>query len=188
MIQDWRDRWGEGDFPFLFVQLANYQTNGRWPVLRESQSETLRLANTGMAVAIDVGEPKDIHPKNKQDVGLRLALAARAIAYGQAVEYSGPVFRTASVEGSAMRVYFTHADGMAAKGSELKGFEVAGADGKFVPAEGKVEGNTILVSNSSVAAPMSVRYGWADDPGCNLVNQAGLPASSFRSEIPRYGW
>jgi len=96
MIQDWRNRWGQGDFPFLFVQLANYQTNGRWPVLRESQTETLRLANTAMAVTIDVGEAKDIHPKNKQDVGLRLALAARAIAYGQAVEYSGPMFRTAA--------------------------------------------------------------------------------------------
>jgi sialate O-acetylesterase len=189
MIQDWRNRWGQGDFPFLFVQLANYQTNGRWAVLRESQTETLRLANTGMAVAIDVGEPKDIHPKNKQDVGLRLALAARAIAYGQPVEYSGPMYRTATPEGSAMRVYFTHADGMSGRGgAEVKGFEVAASDGKFAPAEAKIDGATIVVSSSSVAAPVSVRYGWADDPGCNLVNQAGLPASPFRSEVPRYGW
>jgi len=189
MIEDWRNRWGEGDFPFLFVQLANYQTNGRWPVLRESQSETLRLANTAMAVTIDIGEPKDIHPKNKQDVGLRLALAARAIAYGQPVEYSGPVYRTATPEGGALRVYFTHADGMAGRGAtEIKGFEVAGADGKFAPADAKVEGATIVLTSASVAAPLTVRYGWADDPGCNLVNQAGLPASPFRSEIPRYGW
>jgi sialate O-acetylesterase len=189
MIEDWRNRWGQGNFPFLFVQLANYQTNGRWPVLRESQSETLRLANTGMAVTLDIGDSKDIHPKNKQDVGLRLALAARAIAYGQALEYSGPVYRVATPEGGALRVYFTHADGMAARGGgELKGFEVAGADGKFVAAEARVDGETVVASSPSVPAPVTVRYGWADDPGCNLVNRAGLPASSFRSEIPRYGW
>jgi sialate O-acetylesterase len=189
MIQDWRNRWGQGDFPFLFVQLANFQTNGRWAVLRESQTETLRLANTGMAVAIDVGETKDIHPKNKQDVGLRLALAARAIAYGQAIEFSGPMFRTAAPEGSGIRVYLTHADGMTGRnGPEIKGFEVAGADGKFAPASAKVEGDSILVASAGVEAPVSVRYGWADDPGCNLINQAGLPASPFRSEVPRYGW
>jgi sialate O-acetylesterase len=189
MIQDWRNRWGQGDFPFLFVQLANYQTNGRWAVLRESQTETLRLANTGMALAIDIGEPKDIHPKNKQDVGLRLALAARAIAYGQTVEYAGPMFRTANPEGPGMRVYMAHADGMTGKnGPEIKGFEVAGADGKFVPASARVEGDTVLVASAGVDAPVSVRYGWADDPGCNLVNQAGLPAVPFRSEVPRYGW
>jgi sialate O-acetylesterase len=188
MIEDWRNRWGQGDFPFLFVQLANYQSNGRWPVLRESQTETLRLANTGMAVTLDIGESKDIHPKNKQDVGLRLALAARAIAYGHAVEYSGPSFRQATPEGVAMRLYFSHADGMAARGGELKGFEVAGADGKFAAADARVDGQTIVVSSPSVPAPVSVRYGWADDPACNLVNRAGLPASSFRSEIPRYNW
>ena len=189
MIEDWRNRWGQGDFPFLFVQLANYQTNGRWPVLRESQTETLRLANTGMAVINDIGEAHDIHPKNKQDVGLRLSLAARAMVYRRPVEYSGPMYRTAVPEGAAMRVYFTHADGMTARGGgDLKGFEVAGADGKFAPAEAKVEGSAVVVSSGSVTAPVSVRYGWADDPGCNLVNQAGLPASSFRSEIPRYGW
>ncbi len=184
MIEDWRDHWGEGDFPFLFVQLANFQTNGWWPVLRESQTETLRLANTGMAVAIDVGEPKDIHPKNKQDVGLRLALAARAIAYHEPVEYSGPLFETAAVESGAMRVYFTHADGMHAAGTAgapIAGFEVAGADGKFVAAQARVEGDTVVASNPQVDAPVAVRYGWADDPGCNLVNQMGLPASPFRS-------
>jgi sialate O-acetylesterase len=189
MIQDWRNRWGQGDFPFLFVQLANYQTNGRWAVLRESQTETLRLANTGMAVINDIGEAKDIHPKNKQDVGLRLALAARAMVYGQPVEYSGPIYRAAAPEGAAMRVYFSHADGMTARGGgEIKGFEVAGADGKFAPAEVRVEGDTILLTSGSVTSPVSVRYAWADDPGCNLVNQAGLPAGGFRSEVPRYGW
>ncbi len=186
MIQDWRNRWGEGDFPFLFVQLANYKANPWWPVLRESQTETLRLRNTGMAVTIDIGESNDIHPKNKQDVGKRLALAALHVAYGKSLEYSGPMFRQATAEGGAMRVYFTHADGMQARGGgAITGFTVAGADGNFAPAEAKVEGDTIVVSSAQVTAPMAVRYAWADDPACNLVNQAGLPASPFRSDQPR---
>jgi sialate O-acetylesterase len=186
MIEDWRNRWGEGDFPFLFVQLANFKSNQWWPVLRESQTETLRLRNTGMAVTIDVGESTDIHPKNKQAVGNRLALAALHVAYGKAVEYAGPVFGQAAPEGGAMRVYFTHADGMQARGGgAITGFTIAGADGGFVPAEAKVEGNTILVSSPQVASPSAVRYAWADDPVANLVNQAGLPAGPFRSDQPR---
>jgi sialate O-acetylesterase len=187
MIQDWRNRWGQGDFPFLFVQLANFKSNQWWPVLRESQTETLRLRNTGMAVAIDIGESTDIHPKNKQDVGKRLALAALHTAYGKAIEYSGPIFRQATPEGGAMRVYFSHADGMQARGGggAITGFTVAGADGNFVAAEAKVEGDTIVVSSAQVAAPVAVRYAWADDPVSNLVNQAGLPAGPFRSDQPR---
>jgi sialate O-acetylesterase len=188
MIEDWRNRWGEGDFPFLFVQLANFKANPWWPVLRESQTETLRLANTGMAVILDIGESKDIHPKNKQDVGLRLALAARALTYHQPIEYSGPMFQSATPEGAAMRVYFTHADGLQpAGGGAAKGFEIAGADGKFVEAEARVEGATVVVSSAQVSAPSAVRYAWADDPVCNLVNQVGLPAGPFRSDQPRYG-
>jgi sialate O-acetylesterase len=188
MIEDWRNRWDEGDFPFLFVQLANYKSNQWWPVLRESQTETLRLANTGMAVIVDIGESKDIHPKNKQDVGLRLALAARALTYHQPIEYSGPLFQSAAPEGGAMRVYFTHADGLhPASGSALQGFEVAGDDGRYVEAEARVEGATVVVSSAQVSAPSAVRYAWADDPVCNLVNQVGLPASPFRSGQPRYG-
>ena len=187
MIQDWRNHWGEGDFPFYYVQLANYKSNIYWPVLRESQTETLRLNNTGMAVIIDIGESRDIHPKNKQDVGLRLALIARAQTYHQAVEYSGPMFRTAAPENGAIRVYMTHADGMQARGGgAIAGLEVAGADGKFVEAQATVDGNTLLVSSAQVAAPVAVRYAWADDPVCNLVNQAGLPASPFRSDQPHY--
>jgi sialate O-acetylesterase len=187
MIEDWRNRWGEGDFPFLFVQLANFQTNGWWPILRESQTETLRLRNTGMAVAIDIGESRDIHPKNKQDVGNRLALAAMHIAYAQPVEYSGPVFQQAIPESGRMRVYFTHADGMQPRGGgAVTGFMVGGADGKFVPADAKIEGNTVVVSSSDVQNPTSVRYAWADDPQSNLVNQAGLPAGPFRSDQPHY--
>ncbi|HXK05608.1 MAG TPA: sialate O-acetylesterase [Verrucomicrobiae bacterium] len=187
MIQDWRNRWGEGDFPFYFVQLANYKSNQFWPVLRESQTETLRLANTAMAVIIDIGESRDIHPKNKQDVGLRLALAARALTYRQPVEYSGPMFQTAAQEGGAMRVYMTHTDGMQARGGgAIAGFEVAGRDGNYVEAQAKIEGATLVVSSPQVAEPVAVRYAWADDPVCNLVNQAGLPASPFRSDQPHY--
>ncbi|MES1257060.1 MAG: sialate O-acetylesterase [Acidobacteriota bacterium] len=182
MIRDWRRAWGAGDFPFLFVQLANYKANPSWPELREAQRETLSLANTGMAVTIDIGNPGNIHPTNKQDVGLRLALAARAIAYGEKLEYSGPMFRQALREGPEMRVWFGHTGGgLVAKGGSLKGFEIAGADRKFVPAEARIDGGSVVVTAVGVAAPAYVRYAWADNPDCNLYNAEGLPASPFRS-------
>ncbi len=184
MIQDWRRAWGQGDFPFLFVQLANFKTgpDAKWPELRDAQRQTLALANTGMAVTVDIGNATDIHPKNKQDVGLRLALAARAITYGEKIEYSGPLFRQATPEGNSLRVWFDHTGtGLAAKGGALKGFELAGADRKFVPAEAVIDGTTVMVSSASIGAPAYVRYGWADDPDCNLYNAEGLPASPFRS-------
>lgn len=185
MIRDWRGAWGVGDFPFLFVQLANFKTkNGAgWPVVREAQSQTLSLARTGMAVTIDIGDPEDIHPRNKQEVGRRLALAARAIAYGESVEYSGPIFRQAIPEGGTMRVWFDHAArGFTAKGTTLKGFEIAGADHQFVAADARIDDRTLVVSSTSVPHPLYVRYGWADSPECNLYNAEGLPASPFRSE------
>lgn len=182
MIRDWRRAWGTGDFPFLFVQLANFKANPSWPDLREAQRETLSIANTGMAVTIDIGNPTNIHPTNKQDVGLRLALAARAVAYGEKLEYSGPLFRQALREPAAIRVRFDHPGaGLVAKGGALKGFEIAGADHKFVPADARIDGASVVVSASSVAAPMYVRYAWADNPECNLYNSEGLPASPFRS-------
>jgi len=184
MIQDWRSAWGQGDFPFLFVQLANFKTepDTQWPELRDAQRQTLALANTGMAVTIDIGTTDDIHPKNKQDVGLRLALAARAITYGEKIEYSGPLFRQATPEGSSLRLWFDHmGGGLTAKGGSLTGFEIAGADRKFVPAEAAIDGATIVVSSPSVSAPVFVRYAWSDDPRCNLYNAEGLPASPFRS-------
>ena len=184
MIQDWRRAWGEGDFPFLFVQLANFKTgpDSHWPHLREAQTQTLSLVNTGMAVTIDIGNSTDIHPTNKQEVGRRLALAARAIAYGEHLEYSGPMFLQAARDGSLLRVDFTHTGGgLTAHGDGLKGFEIGGEDGKFVPAEARIEGTAVLVSSPSVPAPVEVRYGWADDPVCNLYNGEGLPASPFRS-------
>jgi sialate O-acetylesterase len=184
LIEDWRHEWGVGDFPFLFVQIANFKTgsDSAWPVLREQQVQTLALRNTGMAVTIDIGNPVDIHPTNKLDVGLRLARAARALSYGEQVEYDGPTFRQATPEGAAMRVWLDHAKGLMAKGGELTGFEVAGSDGKFYPATAKIEGMTIVVTSSSVADPAYVRYGWADSPQCNLFNGEGLPASPFRSD------
>jgi sialate O-acetylesterase len=188
MIEDWRDRWGEGDFPFLFVQLANYEASNYWPVLRESQTESLRLANTGMAVAIDVGESKDIHPTNKQTVGLRLALAALHLAYGKDGEYSGPLYRTATAEADSLRVWFSHAGGLATRGGEAPtGFAVAGKDGAFLPADARIEGETVVVSNPQLKTPVAVRYAWASNPACNLVNGAGLPASPFRSDEPHNG-
>ncbi len=185
MINDWRKAWKQGDFPFLFVQLANYAevpATAEWPELRDAQRETLALANTGMAVTIDVGNSDNIHPKNKQDVGLRLALAARAIADGESIVYSGPLFRQALGEGRAMRVYFDHVGGgLTAKGGSLKGFEVAGADGHFEAAQATIDGETVVVSAPGVARPMRVRYAWANDPPASLFNTEGLPASPFQS-------
>ncbi len=186
MIEDWRRVWGLGDFPFLFVQLANYgrvPAAATWPELREAQAMALGLANTGMAVTIDIGNPTDIHPRNKQDVGLRLGLAARAVAYGeQGLNYSGPSFRQATWEGRQVRLWFDHAaDGLEARDGPLRGFEVAGATGAFHAAEAKIEGNTVVLSNSEVIAPARARYGWAASPDVNLFNSAGLPASPFRT-------
>jgi sialate O-acetylesterase len=187
MIEDWRARWGEADMPFLFVQLANFKANPYWPVLRESQTETLSLRNTGMALAIDIGDSGDVHPKNKQDVGHRLALAARHVVYHEPVEYSGPMYRQATAEAGQIRVWFSHADGLQAKGGgAITGFTIAGADGNFVPAEARLDGNTVVVSSAQVANPAAVRYAWADDPVCNLINQAGLPAHPFRSDEPHF--
>jgi sialate O-acetylesterase len=186
LIRDWRNSWGEGDFPFLFVQIANWNTSpeGLWPDVRNAQRQALALKNTGMAVTIDIGDPDDIHPKNKQDVGLRLALTARAIAYGEKVEWSGPLYRQVTQEDHALRVWFDHAGGLTAKGAEgaaLTGFEVAAADGKHSAAEARIDGASVVVSSPAVPMPVSVRYGWAANPNCNLVNKEGLPASPFQA-------
>lgn len=183
MIADWRKRWGQGDFPFLFVQLENFSSSEDYPMVREAQRRTLSLSNTGMAVTIDVGEASDIHPRDKQDVGHRLALWARVIAYGEVVEDSGPLFRQAVPEGGEMQVWFDHTDsGLAFKDSESMGFEVAGIDGQFAPASARIEENTIFVSSPKIQSPVFVRYGWSSNPQCNLYNRAGLPASPFTSE------
>ncbi len=188
MIGDWRRAWGEGDFPFLFVQLANwgiYQPHVNWPELREAQLMTLSLPKTGMAVTIDIGDGSDIHPKNKQEVGYRLALSAQAIAYGRDVAYSGPIYESMSGEGDKIRLHFKHVyGGLAAKhsASTLTGFEISGEDRKFVSAEANIDGDTVVVRSESVQHPVAVRYAWGMNPSCNLYNRAGLPASPFRTD------
>jgi sialate O-acetylesterase len=183
MISDWRNRWGQGDFPFLLVQLAGFEPGGdSWPPLREAQLETTKLPKVGMAVAIDIGDKTDIHPKNKQEVGHRLALAARGIAYGEKVEYSGPVFKEMKVEDGKARLSFDHVGGGLKAEGDLKGFEVAGPDGKYVPAKAAIDGMQVVVSTDGVKEPTAVRYDWAAFPDGNLYNADGLPAVPFRSK------
>jgi sialate O-acetylesterase len=140
------------------------------------------MRNTAMAVTIDIGNPDDVHPTDKLDVGLRLARAARALAYREAVQYSGPMFRQATTESSSIRAWFNHAKGLNAKGGTVTGFEVAGRDGKYVPATATIDGNTVVATSPDVPAPVYVRYGWANSPQCDLFNGEGLPASPFISE------
>ena len=183
LIEDWRHEWGIGDFPFLYVQISSFKSTPAedWAVLREQQLKTLELKNTAMAVTIDIGNPDNVHPTDKVDVGLRLARAARALSYGEKIEYSGPIFRQATPEGTSIRAWFDHAAGLMAKGSAVTGFEVAGADGRFVPAAAKIEGGSIVASSPDVAQPLFVRFGWANSPECDLFNGDGLPASPFSS-------
>ncbi|MGC2161151.1 MAG: sialate O-acetylesterase [Silvibacterium sp.] len=186
LINDWRRQWQQGDFPFLFVQISAYTSVPAedWAVVREAQRRTLSLANTAMAVTIDIGNPTNVHPADKQDVGHRLALAARALAYGEPVEYSGPAYRQTTVDGSELQLWFDHAaSGLVAKGGgPLTGFEIAGEDHNFVPATARIDGETVLVSSPQVSNPQYVRYGWANYPTVNLFNAAGLPASPFTTE------
>jgi sialate O-acetylesterase len=212
LIQDWRQHWQQGDFPFYFCQLANYRAKtdqpgeSVWAELREAQAKTLSVPNTGMAVLIDTGESEDIHPQSKQVAGERLARIALAKTYGRDVVPSGPVYTSMKIEGSAIRLSFDHlGGGLVAKEvpatydvmrktgktaplvrnsphSQLEGFAICGADKHWVWAEAKIEGDTVLVSSERVPAPIAVRHGWADNPTCNLYNQAGLPASPFRTD------
>lgn len=192
MINDWRARWKEGDFPFYFVQLASWQANqgnsnqgSTWAELREAQTAALSLPNTGMAVTLDIGDTKDIHPANKKDVGLRLAAIALNDLYNKKGEYSGPMFESMAVEGNKAVVTFSHADGLWVKDNYgyLKGFEVAGADQKFYYAKAEIKDGKVVVFNDNVAAPVALRYGWADDmPEANLYNKAGFPAAPFRTD------
>ena len=190
LINDWRNHWKQGDFPFLYVQLSNYApisaSEGGWSELREAQRKTLSVPNTGMAVTVDIGEWNDLHPLNKEDVGKRLALAAQYIAYGdKKVVYSGPLYRSKEVKGDKIKLHFTSiGSGLTSRNNEpLKYFEIAGADKKFVPAQAKITGNTIEVWSEQVKNPVAVRYAWMDNPqGANLYNKEGLPASPFVAE------
>lgn len=185
LIEDWRRQWAEGDLPFLFVQIANLRYNDTWPATREAQTEALALRNTAMVVTHDIGDAGNIHPRNKQDVGKRLGLAAQAIAYGEKLEYSGPMFRRMTREANALRLYFDHTGtGLESRGGEkLAGFEIAGKDGEYLPAEARIDDLTVVVSSDRVADPVRVRYAWADDPKATLENRERLPASLFRAEL-----
>ena len=190
MIRDWRKQWNQ-DFPFYLVQLANFmeiqkepaQQSG-WAELREAQLQTLHLDNTGIAIITDIGDARDIHPKNKQDVGIRLALAARANTYKQNISYSGPIYQSYKIEGNKIRISFNHTNnGLKGKNGEpLKGFAIAGSDHQFHWAEAVIDGNEIVVSSPNVTFPVAVRYAWANNPIGNLFNGAGLPASPFRTD------
>ncbi len=190
MIQNWRKDWGQSKFPFLFVQLANFMavkpepSESDWAELREAQLMTLALPNTGMAVIIDIGDANDIHPKNKQDVGKRLALWALARTYGKELVYSGPIYKSMEIEGEKIILHFDHVGGglVARPNEPLKGFAIAGAERKFVWADAKIDGDSVVVSSSEVSEPVAVRYAWADNPVCNLYNKEGLPASPFRTD------
>jgi sialate O-acetylesterase len=191
MIKNWRRIWGQDRFSFGIVQLANFhkaQTDpnekSTWAELRESQTLTAKnVPDCGQAVIIDIGMADDIHPVNKQDVGKRLALWALAKDYGKDIVYSGPDYKAMKKEGNAIRISFDHVGGgLVAKGDELKGFVIAGADKKFVWANAKIDGDDVVVQADGVAAPVAVRYGWADNPPCNLYNQEGLPTVPFRTD------
>jgi sialate O-acetylesterase len=193
MITDWRKQWGgdgtRADFPFYFVQIAPFHyggDKGETAEIREAQRHTLSLPNTGMAVTMDIGNPADIHPSNKQDVGKRLALWALAKAYAKSdLTFSGPLPKSIQSEGKSLRIFFDHANGLTARGGPARNFEVAGADGNFAPATARIELDSIVVANDAIAAPVAVRYAWCDDCAPNLFNGAGLPASPFRLRLSR---
>ncbi|MEI8386604.1 MAG: sialate O-acetylesterase [Verrucomicrobiota bacterium] len=212
MITDWRKQWNQGDFPFYFCQLANYMAKKpepgdcNWAELRAAQSQTLKLPNTGQAILIDIGESADIHPRNKKDVGERLALVALSKNYKKSIPYSGPVYDSMKIaDGKAVLTFKQAEGGLVAKplpetfvvksqtnetaplvrnspASQLEGFSICGEDKKWVWADAKIQGKTVVVSSDKVPAPVAVRYAWADNPTCNLYNNAGLPASPFRTD------
>jgi len=189
LINNWRDRW-QDEMSFYWIQLANFQAPSKWPYnsswaeLREAQTMTLSLPKTGQAVIIDIGEANDIHPKNKQDVGDRLARHALAKDYGKDVKYSGPQYANFSVKDNKARVQFEFSDGLTTQdGKPLARFELAGEDRKFYWAEAEIDGEEVVVSCKDVQTPVAVRYAWAENPaGCNLTNDTGLPASPFRTD------
>ncbi|MHC4442643.1 MAG: sialate O-acetylesterase [Planctomycetota bacterium] len=191
MIRCWRAEWDQGDFPFYFVQLCNLdvscyaqQTPEAWAELREAQFMALSLPNTGMAVTIDIGDVNDIHPRNKQDAGNRLALWALAKTYGKELVCSGPLYKLMKVEGDKIVLHFDYIGGgmVSRDGKALKGFAIAGADREFVPADAKIVGGTVVVRADAVSKPVAVRYAWTDAPVCSLYNKEGLPASPFRTD------
>jgi sialate O-acetylesterase len=204
LIKDWRRQWGQADLPFVYVQLPNWSKPsaepeaGGWALIREAQLHALKMPRTAMAVTIDIGNAADVHPQNKQDVGHRLAMAARGLVYGEPVVASGPLYRSQSIEGSRIRLAFDSVGkGLMVgrkrglepvaedAGTPLRQFAIAGSDGKFVWADAVIDKDTVVVSSPAVPKPVAVRYAWAYNPeGCNLYNRDGLPASPFRTDAP----
>lgn len=190
MIADWRKQFQREDMAFHIVSLANYQDAGEqprdnaWAELRESQAMIAKtVPHCGLAIAIDIGDSKDIHPKNKRDVGHRLALSALAKTYGKSIPYSGPSYREMKVEGDRIRIHFDHADdGLKFKGATDKSFAIAAADGKFVWAKAEIEGSSVIVSSPAAPNPLAVRYAWDSNPQAPLYNGAGLPAVPFQAD------
>jgi sialate O-acetylesterase len=191
LIRDWRTAWNEGDFPFLIVQLPNHgavpdqPSESAWAELREAQLLTTRqVPNTGIAVTVDIGDPKDVHPHRKAEVGQRLALLAFGTTYKKPIVYSGPLYQSLTVEGDKIRIRFANTgSGMEANGGgPLTGFAIAGSDQQFHWAEATIDGVSVVVSSPEVTTPVAVRYAWGDSPRCNLFNKDGLPASPFRTD------
>jgi sialate O-acetylesterase len=184
LVKDWRARWGY-DFPFAWVQLPNFGGPGRdWPVVREGMLQTLSVPKTGMAITIDIGEEKNIHPQDKQEVGHRLAMWALSTVYGKKdIVSSGPLPAGHQQRGAEIVLKFTHTDGgLVARGGDLRGFTLAGADGEWKPAIAKIEGDKVVVSATGLTEPKYVRYAWENNPSVNLYNGAGIPASPFRTD------
>lgn len=192
LIRDWRKTFNQGNFPFLYVQLADFMpasaqpVESQWAATREAQRGALAEPNTAMAVAIDTGEWNDIHPLDKRDVGERLALAARKVAYGENIAYSGPLFRSLELQGNRAVLSFDHVgSGLVCKGDRLRDFAIAGPDGRFVWAHAAIQGDQVVVYSDQVPQPARVRYAWADNPDkANLYNREGLPASPFEARVP----
>jgi sialate O-acetylesterase len=183
LVKDWRKRWGQGDFPFYAVQLPPQANVSNNPMVREQQAEILSLPKTGLAITLDIGEEHNVHPHNKAPLGERLTKIALANVYGKKIEFYGPIYQSMKVQGDSIRVTFTHANGLMAKGGPLKWFQIAGEDQKFVDAEAKIEGNAVVVHAAGVSAPVAVRYGWDNYPaGANLYNSDELPAAPFRTD------
>jgi sialate O-acetylesterase len=182
LIADWREKWGEGDIPFLFVQIAPYKDDV--PELREAQFLTWKKTpNTAMAVTVDVGDANNIHPKQKEPVGQRLAIAARGMVYGEKIEYSGPEYDSMKIDKNRVILNFKHiGSGLMAKDGPLKGFTIAGGDKKFVEAKAEIQGDTVVVTSTQISSPVAVRYGFTNVPDGNLWNKEGLPASTFRTD------
>ncbi|MDB6018807.1 MAG: 9-O-acetylesterase [Pedosphaera sp.] len=202
LIQDWREKWAQGNFPFLFVQLPNFNapsktpSEGRWPLVREAQLKALSLPNTGMAVTIDIGDADNIHPPDKLYVGQRLALVARHVAYGEDLVYSGPIYNSMTIDGNKIRINFSNIGGGLRLGTppptatgealatptELTGFAIAGMNQKFVWAKAILDGSTVVVFSDAIQQPLAVRYDWGQNPSGDLYNMEGLPASPFRTD------